>query len=152
MIVIWIAFIIVGYFKGINLADIVIGIATVAYSVSFDCLFGTQLGLYHYILPSISISYAIAAAFLIYSILNIIYTIFLPKKLLNILSYTLVWILGMLIFETLSFITHTIVLTGWRVIPWSIVTYVVAYTWIYTLYNYLARKGLDKILIVHNKI
>jgi hypothetical protein len=48
----------------------------------------------------------------------------------------------MLAFEVASFYTGTVVLTGWRVIPWSIVTYAVTFGWINLLFRYMKKRGL----------
>jgi len=70
---------------------------------------------------------------------------FLPKKHKNALVYTAGWIVALLLFEYASLLTKTIVFTGWKPFPWSIVTYIVAYAWIYFFYRFLANKIPAKI-------
>lgn len=125
--------------KGTGLPVWIIGIATVAYSMAYEILLGDRLGLYYYIAPEESTLYILLSALFIYAPLNMVYAVFLPEGYKKILIYTLVWIAAMLVFEYVSFITRSVVLTGWRPVPWSIVTYAVTYIWIIPLYRYTAR-------------
>lgn len=140
MVIVWVGFAIIVCFKPLNLANIIIGIASIAYSMVFDVTFGGYYGLYYYISERSSLLYITLAAIFIYSFLNMAYTMFLPKKKLSIIIYTLIWIAGMLAFELASFWTKTIAITGWRIVPWSFVTYIITYTWTYTFYRYLIGK------------
>lgn len=138
--VIWAVFVALLSFRRIGINHIFIGITTVAYTLVFDFTFGGRLGLYHYVTPTASLSYILLSGVFLYSVLNIIYTMFLPEKTLNALIYTSLWIIGMLGFEYASVLTGTIVFTGWQPIPWSLITYTVTYAWVYTFYRYLQDK------------
>mgnify|MGYP000978303535 CR=1 FL=1 len=118
-------------------ANMIIGIATVGFSLVFENILGTVLGLYYYIKPEFSVIYIVIASIFIYPPLNIIYTLFLPRKRNNIFVYTLLWIGAMMFFEYFSIIAGTVVLTGWKPFPWSVITYIVTYTWINLFYAYL---------------
>lgn len=130
------------YFRRLNLAGITIGITSIGYSLAFDNLFGHYFGLYYYITPKDSTMYTIIAGILLYPVLNVIYTLFLPNQTNKVLTYTLIWIAAMMVFEHLNFAAGTVVLTGWKVIPWSVVIYIVTYGWVYIFYRYLTHKGL----------
>ena len=119
------------YFKPLHMRHIIIGIASIAYSLIFDVIFGAYLKLYFYINSSSSLLYIVLASIFLYALLNIVYTFFLPKKLKGILVYTGIWITAMLIFEMLSLLSKTIVFTGWKPIPWSFLTYIITYVWVY---------------------
>ena len=125
--------------KGTNLPIWITGIATIAYSMVYDITFGDRLGLYYYITPEESTLYILLGALFIYTPLNIVYVVFLPESLRKILIYTAIWIAAMILFEYANLLTRSIVFTGWRPIPWSIVTYAVTYTWIILFYKYLQR-------------
>ncbi|MBC7765597.1 MAG: hypothetical protein H7Y41_03845 [Hyphomonadaceae bacterium] len=135
-----ILFIICYKFRKPTLASIVIGLTTVGYSLISDIILGDQLKLFYYISPQQSTFYMVLSALLIYSILNILYTMFLPQKGKHALVYTFCWIVVLLLFEYTTIVTKTIVFTGWAPFPWSLVTYIVAYAWIYCLHRYLAKK------------
>jgi hypothetical protein len=112
------------------------------YSLLYETVFGELMKLYHYITPEKSLKYIILSALLIYPIIEVIYTLFLPEKPKAALIYTTAWTVFMLAFEVASFYTGTVVLTGWRVIPWSIVTYAVTFGWINLLFRYMKKRGL----------
>ena len=120
---VFVIFLISIYFKPLRLGNIIIGITSVAYSLVFDLTFGDRLKLYYYINPENSVLYILIAGLFLYPLINIIYTLFLPVKMKSILIYTGVWIILMLIFEYINLQSKTIVFTGWKPIPWSIVTY-----------------------------
>jgi hypothetical protein len=132
--------------RKLRLSNIIIGITTIGYSLTNDILFGDYFKLFYYISPQESTIYMILAAVFIYPLLNILYTMFLPKNRNYGFVYTLGWILGMLIFEYFTVAVNTIVFTGWKPIPWSIVLYIVAYLWIYNFYKYLVNKHAYRII------
>jgi hypothetical protein len=138
--VIWAVFLVLARFKRITTESLFVGVLTVIYSLVFDIVFGEYFNLYYYISPKYSVLYILLAAVLVYPPLNIIYTLFLPGRRNLILAYTLVWIAFMMAFELLSFRTGTIVLTGWKVFPWSIVTYIVTYLWVYNSYVFFSKR------------
>jgi len=70
------------------------------------------------------------------------YTMFLPKDKKAVLGYTIAWMAAMMIFEYFSVMFGTVVFTGWTPFPWSVVTYVVTYLWVYLTYRYLSKKRL----------
>lgn len=121
-----------------SLPSIVIGLTTIGYSFVIDLIFGDSLKLYYYITPAKSTIYMILAALFIYPFLNLLYTMFLPKAMH--LRYTVLWIIGLLIFEYSTLLTKTIVFTGWKMFPWSVVLYITSYSLIYSFYIYLLNK------------
>ncbi|WP_027340042.1 hypothetical protein [Halonatronum saccharophilum] len=137
IIALWIIFGICIYLRGLRLAHIIIGITTVAYSLVYEVILGEYFGLYYYITPEKSNLYIVLAGILVYPLLNIIYTIFLPEKIKPVLLYTGVWIIAMLLFEWASLITKTVVLLRWMIFPWSLLTYIVTYLWVYLFYRHL---------------
>ncbi len=140
IVVVYVLFFICCIFKKPLLSNIIIGLTTIGYSLINDILLGDQLKLFHYINPEISTLYMVISAALIYPLLNITYTLFLPTKGKKVLIYTSLWIAAMLLFEYLSIIAKTIVFTGWQPVPWSFVLYVVTYVWIYFFYKLLIKK------------
>jgi len=143
--VLLITFLICCNFRKLKLPNIIIGLTTVGYSLISDILLGDQFKLFYYINPQVSTLYMILSAVLIYAVLNIAYTMFLPKKHKNALIYTVGWIVALLLFEYASLLTKALIFTGWKPFPWSIVTYIVAYVWIYFFYSFLTKKIPAKI-------
>lgn len=140
IIAVWIVFILSAMYRRPDFRAFIIGIATVAYSLTFDVTLGSYFGLYYYISPKDTNLYIVLSGITLYPLLNILYTLFLPKGGSKALIYSLIWTVAMLIFEYASIITKTVVFTGWKPIPWSIITYFVTYTWIYLLYRYISRR------------
>jgi hypothetical protein len=140
MVFIWFALLLSLRFKPARISHLIIGIATIAYSLTYDVIFGNQLGLYFYLDRGNSTFYMVLSGTLIYPFLNILYVLFLPDKRKYILPYTGAYIIAMLLFEYLTVIQRIIIMTGWKPIPWSIVTYVFTYLWINLLYRYIEKK------------
>ncbi len=134
-LVVWVLLFAVLRFKSLSRANILVGIVTALISLLYDLLLGENFKLYYYISPQYSVYYIIVSALLIYPLLNIIYTLFLPRKLKSVFLYTVGWIAAMLLFEYASVALGTIVFTGWKPIPWSIATYIFTYLWVYFLYK-----------------
>ncbi|MHB1392158.1 MAG: hypothetical protein ACYCYE_03600 [Clostridia bacterium] len=139
---VWVVLFICALKKSLTFKHIMVVIAAVGYSLLFETLLGKYAGLYYYINPEDSLFYIIVSSVLLYPIINVIYTIFLPEKAYPAAMYTAAWIVSMLAFELASLYTRTVVLTGWRVIPWSIITYIVTFSWINLLFRYLKKRSL----------
>lgn len=132
--------IIIACFKRVRLAEMLIAIASIAWSLTFDIVFGELIGLYQYTVSGKPLLYLLLGAVFVYTPLNIIYTVFAPAGIKRLLAYTAAWIAVMLLFEYASLLAGVLVFTGWRMIPWSVVTYIVTYLWINILHRYLVRK------------
>lgn len=140
LILICVSLFICNYFKPLNIRHIIIGITTIAYSIIFETLFSNRLGLYYYLDIINSTFYIVLSGIFIYPPLNMIYALFLPENRKDIFAYTGIWIAAMLIFEYISIKQGIVVLTGWKSIPWSPLTYIVTYLWIYYFYSYLDKR------------
>lgn len=113
--------------KPLKTSTWMVGIASVGYSLTYEIIFGDRLNLYYYINPGESTLYIVLGGLLLYPVLNMLYVHFQPQAFKPMLIYTSVWIVAMLGLEQVSFLTETVVLTGWKPFPWSIVTYLVTY-------------------------
>lgn len=139
---VWIVFLICTLKKKITFKYIMIAIAYIGYSLLLETIFGEYIGLYHYINKSDSLFYLIVSSVFLYPEIALIYAMFLPEKVYSAIIYTTVWVLLMLIFELVSIYTRTIVLTGWKIVPWSILTYVLTFGWINVMFRYIKKRGL----------
>lgn len=126
--------------RRITPAAIITGLVSIGYSTIFDITFGERLGLYYYISPSKSTFYIVLSAILIYSTAHIIFLTFLPDKTGRLILYSTIWIAGLLLFEYASLLTRTLVFTGWKMYPWSVIAYVATYLWLIPLYRYLGKR------------
>jgi len=125
--------------RPLKLHHFIVGLISAAFSVIFDTFFGKYLGLYYYVSKESSIVYMVIAGIFIYPVINMLYVMFLPDNRNSALVYTIMLFVGMLIFEYLSIITRTLVFTGWKPIPWSIITYAFTFTWVYYLHRLLIQ-------------
>lgn len=139
---IWLIFLICAVKRKLTLKHILIAITAMGYSLLYETILGEYIGLYYYINKENSLLYIVLSAVLIYPEIEVIYTLFLPENAYAAVPYTIVWTVLMLAFELASFYTRTVVLTGWKVFPWSIITYLFTFLWINLLFRLLKRRGL----------
>ncbi|TYQ17976.1 UNVERIFIED_CONTAM: hypothetical protein Cloal_0371 [Acetivibrio alkalicellulosi] len=128
------------FYRPLDFRCFVIAVATIAYSLVYEITLGEYYKLYYYINRQDSIIYMVLAGILLYPALNVIYVLFLPREGIKALKYTFLWIVAMIIFEYGSLAFKTVVFTGWKLMPWSIVTYLATYLWIYVLYKYMSPR------------
>jgi len=131
-------FVIVSGKKQFNMRHVFLMISYSLYNLVFELIFGEILDMYYYIDKAHSLIYIIIASVFLYPLLAVLYIFFLPGKAKNI-WYTAGSIILMLILELVSLQAGTIVLTGWRVIPWSVVTYIVSFYMLNIYNNFLLR-------------
>ncbi|MGE5677255.1 MAG: hypothetical protein ACM3ZR_04275 [Pseudomonadota bacterium] len=125
-----------------SLRHLLVAIAAIGYSLLFETSLGEYAGLYYYIDKENSLFFIILAAVLLYPVIDVVYTFFLPERAYPAIIYTTAWTACLLVFEFASFYTRTVVLTGWKVFPWSIITYIITFAWINLLFRSLKRRGL----------
>ncbi len=132
--------------KHIDVPLIITAISSAVFSLSFDSILGEHLGLYHYINSNVSIPYIVISGVFIYPPLNLFYLLFIPEGgYKKVLPYVSVWIVVMLIYEAISIATGTVVFTGWKPVPWSIITYIAVYAWMTLLFLYLKKRSLPPV-------
>lgn len=124
--------------KGFRFCNLFLWFFYSLYSLTYEILFSEIFHLYYYISYSQSIIYILIASFFLYPPIVLIYVMYMPRKEWRVL-YTCGWIALILVLELTSIYTKTIVLTGWRIVPWSIITYVLTYILIYLADKYLKR-------------
>lgn len=142
VIITWIVFLICSAKKRLALRHTLIAITGMGYSLLFETLLGEYAGLYYYISKSSSLLYIILSAVLLYPEIEVLYCFFLPKDTDPAILYTIVWTVFLLTFEFASLYTGTVVITGWKVFPWSVITYLFTFLWINILYRLLKKRGL----------
>ena len=137
---VWVALIVITYgFRPAGLRHWIIAIVTAVISLAYDIILGTQMRLYYYIDPAISNICMVLSGLFLYPPLNVIFSLYLPEARSKVFLYTLIWIGAMLAFEFAGVYTGTLVFTGWRAMPCSVVTYAFTYAWVILLYRYLGK-------------
>jgi hypothetical protein len=97
----------------------------VAFGLTYEFTLGEVLSLYHYYDPESSAYWILLMGVFAYPIYHVLYANWLeaPIRFTRWLLYTSLWVLLMLASEYWSIANKVVVLTGWRIWPWSIVTY-----------------------------
>lgn len=142
ILVIWIALLIVIRKRPFKVRHLFVWISYSLYSLVYEIFFGEVLKLYYYITPDKSILYILLGSLFLYPVIMVIYVLFLPAK--KVFWYTVGWIVFTQILEVVSLYTKTVVLTGWKVIPWSPITYIITYTLFLKADEYFRRIIQDK--------
>ncbi|WP_237266829.1 hypothetical protein [Thermoclostridium stercorarium] len=107
------------------------------YNLIFELIFGEILGLYYYIEKGHSLVYTIIASLFLYPVIAILYVFYLPER--KKVVYTAGFTVAALIMEIFSLYSQTIVLTGWRILPWSVISYMVSFYLINLFNSFLLR-------------
>lgn len=145
VLLLWFVFLIVVRKKPIMLHHLFLWLIYSLYSLCYEVLFGGVLKLYHYISPGESLWYILLGSLLCYPLQAVLYALFFPKNMA--LWYTAGWLAFMQAFELASLYTGTIVMTGWRILPWSPVTYLFSFLFVYLLEKALKKAVNDRPLL-----
>jgi len=145
ILVIWIVLLIVVGKRTFKVRHLFVWISYSLYSLVYEFFFGSVLKLYHYITPDKSILYTLVGSLFLYPVIMVIYVLFLPSK--KVLWYTAGWIVFVQILELISLWTKTVVLTGWKVIPWSPLTYIITFALLLKADEYFRKVIQDKPLL-----
>lgn len=145
ILVLWIVFLIAVGKRPFKVRHVFIWITYSLYSLVYEVIFGDILNLYYYITPEDSIIYILLGSLFLYPVKMILYLLFLPSK--KVLWYTAGWIVFVQILELISMYTKTVVMTGWKVIPWSQITYLITYLLLFAVDRYYHKVVSDEFII-----
>ncbi len=145
ILIIWIILLIVLGKRPFKVHHLFIWITYSLYSLVFEIVFGEILKLYYYITPEESMVYILIGSLFLYPVKMVLYVFFLPRK--KVLWYTAGWIIFVQVLELVSLYTKTIVLTGWKVVPWSPITYLVTYLFLFLADRYFHQVIQDKAIL-----
>lgn len=107
----------------------IVYLLAVAFGLTFEIGLGIQLELFHYYNVKDSPYWILIMALFFYPIYHIVYIALLAPSLTvrRWLLHTVLWIGFMLVFEYVTICLDVVVLTGWAIWPWSLLTYVSVY-------------------------
>ncbi len=145
ILIFWIALFIVARIRPFKLHHLFLWLIYSLYSLCFEAFFGEVLKLYYYIAPGASILFILLGSLLLYPLTAVLYVLLFPKKM--VLWYTVGWIVLLQGLEIVSIYTRTIVLTGWRIIPWSPLTYLISFLFICLMVRALKKVVKDRQLL-----
>jgi hypothetical protein len=143
----WIFFVTVLIVAGVSAAirklrfiDVQIMIMIAALTMACDMLFCKQYHLYNYVSTEYKGWYSFWANLIIIPALGLVFIKFIPKTLKGVSAYIAVWTVLSTSFEILIAKPFGIlVYLRWRIIPYSVIGYIFAFTWEYAYYRILLR-------------
>ncbi|MDF2893038.1 MAG: hypothetical protein K0R80_3405 [Clostridia bacterium] len=143
----WIFFILVLILAGVSAAirklrfiDVQIMIMIAALTMSCDMLFCKQYHLYNYVSTEYKGWYSFWANLIIIPALGLVFIKFIPKTLKGVAAYIAVWTALSTTFEILiAKPLGILIYSRWRIIPYSVIGYILVFTWEYAYYRILVR-------------
>lgn len=144
LLVVWIVFLFAIRVRPLKLRHLFLWISYSLYTLSLEIILGIFLHLYYYSSQEESLFYVLISSLLLYPVMVVLYSLYLPPK--KVLWYTVGWILVLQVLEVITINTGTIVLTGWKIIPWSPVTYSITYLFVYLLDGFLKKNIRDEVV------
>lgn len=130
--------------KKLNFLDFVIILSLMSSIGILNSLLSEQFQLYYYVSKNLTHVYFVLYDIVVYPTFAILFTQFLliKKAKVYIIIYNITWICFMTLFELLIIKPMGIIVyTGWRIIPYSPIFYMVSYPLV-TLYYIKLRKIL----------
>ena len=137
---------IVSYIRKFNFFGFQLLIMVSIVAFTFDMTIDKRLwSLYHYVDINSTAFYSLLACLLIYPLLGFIFYKFLPSQKGNIAVSIAAWSLALTAFEIYIIKPYNIVIyTGWAILPWSLLVYIVSFSWEYAYYNVLLKRHQSK--------
>lgn len=113
---------------------------TIAFAFVFDLIFCKQLRLYYYTNNQNLPIYTLWAALFIYPTINLVFISLLPREKKRVPVYIVLWAILLTVFELLLFPLKIVTYSGWRIIPWSSVVYLITFVWTYFYLRHLEKR------------
>lgn len=115
----------------------------IAYGLTYEFTLGQWFGLYHYYKDPDASAYWILLmgvfSYPVYHVLYVNWAVY-QRTFVNWLLYTMLCTAVLLFSEYWSVNMGVVVFTGWRIWPWSIVTYTTAFVGDTLIYSWMRRK------------
>jgi len=126
--------------RKLRFIDVQIMIMIAALTMSCDMLFCKQYHLYYYVSSEYKGWYSFWANLIIIPALGLVFIKFVPKTVKEVAVYIAAWTVISTLFEILIAKPFGIlVYSGWRIIPYSVIGYIFAFTWEYVYYRILLK-------------
>ena len=108
-------------------------------SFAFDMIFCKELLAYHYVTIKYAGLNSFIAGMTIFPAITIIFFSFIPKTKNKLILYILAWSVGLTIFELAVVPLKAVVYPKWRIIPWSLLLYLIVFPILITYRNFLIK-------------
>jgi len=140
LIVLLVIVFVVAYIRKFDFIDVQLVIMVSLAAFVFDMTFAKWLRLYYYIDINYTAFYSLLACLFIYPSLGFIFYKFLPSQKEYIAGCVVVWLVALAVFEVYIVMPYRIVIyTGWIILPWSLLVYVLSFSWEYVCGKILSK-------------
>lgn len=121
--------------------DSLVIVMVIALSMSSDMLFCKQFSMYYIVSQQYKGWYSFWSGLLVFPSLAIAFIKFAPRSRYAVALYVAVWSFSLTLFELLIVVPYKIsVYPKWRIIPWSPIVYLLAFTLIYVYHKFLEKR------------
>ncbi len=116
-------------------------VMVIALAMSSDMLLCKQFALYHIVSMQYKGWYSFWSCLLVFPSLAISFLKFAPKSRFAVMLYVTFWSFALTLFEIFIVVPYKIsVYPKWRIIPWSPIVYLLAFTLIYVYHKFLEKR------------
>ena len=129
----------------ITFIDSLVIVMVIALSMSSDMLLCKQFSMYYIVSVPYKGWYSFWSGLLVFPSLAITYLKFVPRSRYAVMLYVAFWTFSLTLFEILIVVPYRIsVYPKWRIIPWSPIVYLLAFTLIYVYHKFLKKRIGDR--------
>lgn len=116
-------------------------VMVIALSMSSDMLFCKQFSLYYIVSVPYKAWYSFWSCLLVFPSLAITFLKLAPRSNLAVAFYVTFWTFALTLFEIFVVVPYRITMyPKWRIIPWSPIVYITAFTLIFVYHTFLEKK------------
>ena len=121
--------------------DSLVIVMVIALVMGSDMLLCKQFSMYYIVSVQYRGWYSFWSALLVFPSLAITFLKFAPKSRYAVMLYVAFWAFALTLFEIFIVVPYRIsVYPKWRIIPWSTIVYLLAFTLIYVYHKFLEKK------------
>lgn len=120
-------------------------VMVIALALSSDMLFCKQFHMYYIVSVQYRGWYSLWSGLLVFPSLAISFLKFAPRSKFAVMLYIAFWSFALTLFEIFIVVPYKIsVYPKWRIIPWSPIVYILAFTLIYVYHKFLIKRIAPK--------
>ncbi|WP_158291420.1 hypothetical protein [Desulfosporosinus sp. Sb-LF] len=125
----------------LTFVDSLVIVMVIALSLASDMLLCKQFSMYYIVSVPFKGWYSFWSGILVFPSLAITFIKFAPKSKYAVALYVAVWTFALTLFEILIVVPYRIsVYPKWKIIPWSPIVYLIAFTLIYVYHKILEKR------------
>jgi hypothetical protein len=129
----------------LTFVDSLVIVMVIALSMGSDMLLCKQFQMYYIVSIDYRGWYSFWSSIMVFPSLAITFIKFAPRSNFAVAFYVIFWTLALTLFEMFIVVPYRIsVYPKWQIIPWSPITYLVAFTVIYAYHKFLEKRIVAK--------